>query len=438
MLICLLIEIVILLRIQRIIVALFLSCFCALPALRAERSDSAVVRFLENEYGVRFTSDNRMVFFQNGQEKFDDLFSAVRQAKSTIHLEYFNFRNDSISALLFQLLAERVKAGVKVRALFDGFGNSSNNRPLRKTHLQALRQQGIEIYEYDPIRFPYINHVFKRDHRKIVVIDGLIGYTGGMNVADYYIKGKPEFGNWRDIHVRVEGSVVGDLQRSFVGFWNEVTGQTLQGDTLYPGFRDARKSFEGLKADTTATAGRKLIGFVNRIPGRTPRIVRETFLTAFESARQQIQIINPYFTLNRKLRRALRRAIERGVDVQVMVSDKSDIPITPRIVEYNVHQLMKLGAKIYFYTGGFHHSKVLMVDSSFCYIGSANLNARSLAFDYECNLLVPDVSSTQALQSIFEADKRTNCYQLTPERWKRFKRSRRFSAWLFHFLAPFV
>lgn len=424
--------------ISKITLALFLSCFCTLSSLQAERSDSAVVRFLEQEYGVKFTTDNRLVFFQNGQEKFDDLFAAVRQAKSTIHLEYFNFRNDSISALLFDLLAERVKAGVKVRALFDGFGNSSNNQPLRKKHLIALRQQGIEIYEYDKIRFPYINHVFKRDHRKIVVIDGLIGYTGGMNVADYYIKGKPEFGDWRDIHMRMEGSVVGDLQRSFVGFWNEVTGQSLQGDTLYPGFRDARKSFVELKKDTTATAGHKLIGFVSRIPGVTPRIVRETFLTSINAAQRQIQIINPYFTLNRKLRKALKRAIKRGVDVQVMVSDKSDIPITPRIVEYNVHQLMKAGAKVYFYTGGFHHSKIMMVDSSFCFVGSANLNARSLSFDYESNYLVADAPSTQALQGIFETDKRTRCYELTPEVWRAFKRSRRFAGWLFHFLAPFV
>ena len=108
----------------------------------------------------------------SGQEKFDDMFRAIRQAKKSIHLEYFNFRNDSIANLLFSLLEERARAGVEVRALFDAFGNSSNNRPLKRQHLDTIRAKGIEIYEFDPITFPWINHVFARDHRKIVVIDG--------------------------------------------------------------------------------------------------------------------------------------------------------------------------------------------------------------------------------------------------------------------------
>lgn len=123
-----------------------------------------------------------------GQEKFDDMFQAIRQARKSIHLEYFNFRNDSIADALFDLLAEKAKEGVEVRALFDAFGNASNNKPLKKKHIKALRARGIEIYKFDPLRFPWINHVFSRDHRKIVVIDGKLAYTGGMNVADYYIK----------------------------------------------------------------------------------------------------------------------------------------------------------------------------------------------------------------------------------------------------------
>ena len=124
----------------------------------------------------------------SGQEKFDDLFKAIRQARSSIHLEYFNFRNDSIANLLFNLLEEKAQEGVEVRALFDGFGNDSNNRPLRRKQIQDIRRRGIEIYEFDPIRFPFVNHIFHRDHRKIVVIDGQIAYPGGMNVADYYIR----------------------------------------------------------------------------------------------------------------------------------------------------------------------------------------------------------------------------------------------------------
>ena len=119
----------------------------------------------------------------SGQQKFDDMFEAIRQARHSIHLEYFNFRNDSIAMLLFDLLREKRKEGVEVRALLDGFGNDSNNQPLLKKHIKTLRADGIGIWEFDPIRFPWVNHIWPRDHRKIVVIDGSIAYTGGMNVA---------------------------------------------------------------------------------------------------------------------------------------------------------------------------------------------------------------------------------------------------------------
>ena len=402
------------------------------------RSDSAVVDMLRTDYGVRFSDNNRLVVFKNGTEKFEDLFRAVSAARSSIHLEYFNFRNDSISKALFTLLVRKAAEGVEVRALFDGFGNTSNNRPLRARHLDSLRARGVEIYEFDPIRFPWITKAFHRDHRKIVVIDGSVAYTGGMNVADYYITGKEEFGEWRDTHTRVEGDAVGELQKIFINFWNRVTGQDIHGAQYYPGERDARQLFPDLRRDTTQTAGRKRLGVVDRVPRETPDIIRRTFQTAIDSARSQIQIINPYFTLNGKLKRALKRAVRRGVDLQVMVSAKSDIPVTPRVVEYNVHQLMKLGAKIYFFEGGFHHSKIMMVDSTFAFVGSANLNSRSLSFDYECNLLIADAPTTHELQRIFETDRRQRCFLLTPERWASFPRRYRRQGWWFHFLAPLL
>lgn len=402
-----------------------------------ERADSVVVGMLRHDCGVRFSDNNRVVLFTTGQAKFDDLFAAVGQARRTIHMEYFNFRNDSISRALFALLARKVKEGVKVRVLFDGFGNASNNRPLRPSHLDTCRALGMEIYEFAPLRFPYINHALHRDHRKIVVIDGMVAYTGGMNVADYYITGKPEFGEWRDVHMRVEGDAVGELQAIFVGFWNRVTGQDVQGPDLYPGEKDARCYFHGLKPDTAVTAGRKRVGVVDRVPRETADIMRRTFITALDAAQKQVQLINPYFTLTRDVRRALDRAIERGVDVQIMVSAKSDIPVTPRIVERRAWQLMKRGAKVWFYEGGFHHSKVMMVDSAFTFAGSTNLNSRSLKFDYECNLLIADSCTTHELQRMFEADKR-RCFRLTPERWRQFPAWQRFKGWMFQILTPFV
>lgn len=403
-----------------------------------QRVDSMVVNYLSKEWHVNFSSNNRITIFKRGQEKFDDMFQAIRQARKSIHLEYFNFRNDSISQQLFTLLAECASRGVKVRALFDGFGNSSNNRPLKQKHLEMLREHGIEIYEFDRVRFPWINHALHRDHRKIVVIDGLIAYTGGMNVADYYINGKAEFGEWRDIHARIEGDAVGELQTVFLGFWNKVTKQDIHGPQYYPGERDARCFFSNLKADASASSGRKEIGIVNRDVKETPRIIHDTFLKIINGSKKQIQIINPYFTLCGHIKRALKRATKRGVDVQIMVSEKSDIPITPRIVEHNVRQLMKAGAKIYFFQGGFHHSKIMMADSVCSFIGSANLNSRSLSFDYECNLFIADKATTSELQEIFETDKQTRCFLLTPERWKSFPRMHRLQGRIFRILAPVV
>lgn len=402
------------------------------------RSDSDIVNYLQEQFGVKFTENNRVVLFKTGEEKFADLFPAVEAARRSIHLEYFNFRNDSISKKLFDLLIEKAQEGVKVRALFDGFGNSSNNQPLRSEHLDTLRAHGIEIYEYDPIRFPWVNHILHRDHRKIVVIDGEIAYTGGMNVADYYIVGKPEFGEWRDIHMRVEGDVVGDLQAVFLKFWNKVTGQDVQGPEYYPGERDAREHFPMLVQDTTQTSARKVVGVVNRDPYESPKVIHDTFVWAIDHAQEKILIINPYLTLCRHIKRSLKRAAKRGVDVQIMVSSKSDIPITPRVVEYNVHRLMKHGVEIYFFEGGFHHSKVMMVDDLYSFVGSANLNSRSLSFDYECNLLIADPCTTRQLTDIFLLDRDTRCFRLTPERWKEFGKWKRMSGWFFHFLTPFV
>lgn len=425
------------------VIVIFLTHFIYLPALAqkcrpAKHSDLDIVNFLQEDFGVKFTGNNRLVVFKTGKEKFDDLLPALRAAKQSIHLEYFNFRNDSISKELFAILVRKAAEGVKVRALFDGFGNSSNNRPLRTRHLDSLRARGVEIYEFDPIRFPWINHVFHRDHRKIVVIDGVVAYTGGMNVADYYITGKPEFGEWRDIHTRVEGDVVGELQKVFLNFWNRVTHQNVHGAEYYPGERDARNDFGMLKQDTTPTAGSKIIGVVNRDPCETPRIIHDTFVHAIEHAEKQILIINPYFTLCRHIKRALKKAARRGVDVQIMVSQKSDIPVTPRVVEYNAHKLMKAGAKMYFFTGGFHHSKIMMVDSLYAFVGSANLNSRSLSFDYECNMLVADRYTTAQLQEIFYHDRDTRCFMLTPELWKNWGRWKKTKGWIFHFLSPFV
>ncbi len=418
----------------RTLIVTIIANFCLLSAADAQRSDSTIVRQLREE-GIRFSDNNSVTLLMSGQEKFDDMFCAIRQARSSVHLEYFNFRNDSIASLLFDLLAEKAKEGVEVRALFDGFGNDSNNQPLLKKHIKAIRKRGIEIYEFDPIRFPWINHVLHRDHRKIVVIDGQIAYTGGMNVADYYINGTPQVGEWRDMHCRIDGDEVNTLQAIFLRIWNKTARQNVHGAKYFRGIRGGYY-FHDLKPDTCCTAGHKMVGIINREPRTSNKIIRQFYINAINDAKDSIKLVNPYLTLTGKLKRALKRAVKRGVKVEVMVSAKSDIPLTPDCVFYNVHKLMKHGVDVYIYEPGFHHTKIIMVDGMFCTVGSANLNSRSLRFDYEENAVIIDPCTTAELSHMFDHDK-TRSFKLTPEKWKEFRTGwQKFVGWFAHFLAP--
>lgn len=418
----------------RTLIVTIIANFCLLSAANAQRSDSTIVRQLREE-GIRFSDNNSVTLLMSGQEKFDDMFCAIRQARSSVHLEYFNFRNDSIASLLFDLLAEKAKEGVEVRALFDGFGNDSNNQPLLKKHIKAIRKRGIEIYEFDPIRFPWINHVLHRDHRKIVVIDGQIAYTGGMNVADYYINGTPQVGEWRDMHCRIDGDEVNTLQAIFLRIWNKTARQNVHGAKYFRGIRGGYY-FHDLKPDTCCTAGHKMVGIINREPRTSNKIIRQFYINAINDAKDSIKLVNPYLTLTGKLKRALKRAVKRGVKVEVMVSAKSDIPLTPDCVFYNVHKLMKHGVDVYIYEPGFHHTKIIMVDGMFCTVGSANLNSRSLRFDYEENAVIIDPCTTAELSHMFDHDK-TRSFKLTPEKWKEFRTGwQKFVGWFAHFLAP--
>lgn len=420
-------------RVKSIIIA-FIACLCIIAEVSAQTSDSLIVNQLEEE-GVKFSHNNSVTLLMSGQEKFDDMFQAIRQACSSVHLEYFNFRNDSIASLLFDLLAEKAKEGVEVRALFDGFGNDSNNQPLQKRHLKNIRSRGIEIFEFDPVRFPWINHVFHRDHRKIVVIDGQIAYTGGMNVADYYINGTKQVGEWRDMHCRIDGDEVNTLQAIFLRIWNKTARQNIHGAKYFRGTHGGYY-FKGLKPDTCCTAGHKTVGIINREPRTSNKIIRTFYTNAINDAQDSIKLVNPYLTLNHKLKKALRQAVKRGVKVEVMVSAHSDIPLTPDCVFYNVHKLMKHGVNVYIYEPGFHHTKIIMVDGRFCTVGSANLNSRSLRFDYEENAVIIDRCTTAQLSKMFDRDK-TKSFLLTPNKWKKFRTPwQKFVGWFAHLLAP--
>ena len=391
-----------------------------------KNSDSTLIAYLNN-LGIETTSHNKLKLLKSGEEKFIDLFQKIEEAKHHVHLEYFNFRNDSIANALFELLAKKAKEGVEIRAIFDAFGNFSNNQPLKKKHLKDIREKGIEIVKFDPLRFPWINHVFHRDHRKIVVIDGKIGYTGGMNIADYYIEGLPEIGDWRDMHIRVEGTAVNYLQDIFLDMWNKCTKQEIGGSAYYP-----------LQNDTTSSClWDKNVAIVDRYPRKDPKTMREVYAHAIENAENKVQIINPYFTPIKRIKKAIKRAVNKGVKVEVMIPGKSDIGFTPDAALYIANQLRKKGVDIYIYNGGFHHSKIMMIDSLYCTVGSTNLNSRSLRFDYEVNAFIFDKETTDELIQMFKEDQEDSVL-LTAEMYKKRTPWKKFIGWFAHLFTPFL
>lgn len=407
-----------------LVIALTTSCssrFVPIERRNYERSDSAFVQYLKNE-GVPYTTNNQIEILNGAQAKFDSLFSDIKKAKHHIHLEYFNFRNDSINKVLLELLAQKAKEGVEVRALFDAFGNLSNNRPLKKRDLEKIRESGVNIVKFSPIVFPWINRLFARDHRKIVVIDGEKAYIGGINVADYYLNGIKGVGEWRDMHSRVEGDAVNELQKIFLDMWYKETGERIDGDSYYPRHRIA----EG--AD---------VAIVDRWPRKTPARMRDAYANAINSAKDSIILINPYFVPLCNVKKAIEKAIDDSIKVKIILSEKGDLPMIPDGVWRVAYKLMKRGAEVYMYKDGFNHSKVMCIDGSFCTIGSANLNSRSLICDYESNLFIFGKEDTDELYHYIDLDKQKS-YKLTKEIYKKRSCWSRFCGWLVMLITPFV
>lgn len=385
------------------------------------QSDEAFKSYLQAE-NIEITANNDVELLNGAHEKFEDMFGAIKNAKHHIHLEYFNFRNDSINKELIALLAQKAKEGVEVRALFDAFGNMSNNKPLKKEHIEAIRAQGIELVKFDPIIFPWVNHSVSRDHRKIVVIDGVVAYTGGINVADYYLTGLEGIGKWRDIHARVEGAAVAKLQDIFLAMWNRETGQQIGGHKYYP---------------LPPEPGKAQVAVVDRWPGKNPKQMRQVYANAINAAKDSITIVSPYFIPLKVVRRAIEKAIDDGVQVNIMLTAKGDIPLLPDGVWRLGYRYMKRGANVYMYNGGFNHSKVMCADGKYMTVGSTNLNSRSLRYDYETNIFVFDEEDTRDLYDIIAEDKKES-FLLTKEIYKERSWWRRFCGFFVVLLTPIM
>ena len=394
-----------------------LVCFMSLTA--KAQSDVEEMEYLKF-HGIDVTDGNEVRMLKSGHDKFVDMFDAIRNAKSFVHLEYFNFRNDSIAGLLFDLLARKAKEGVEVRAMYDAFGNASNNQPIRHHQHDSLCALGIQLVKFDPIDFPWVNHIIPRDHRKIVVVDGKVAYTGGMNVADYYVDGLEGIGPWRDLHMHIEGEAVNRLHEIFARMWAQATGEMLVGQKYFP---------------THSNEGSVKVAVVDRAPRLSNKSIRQLYVSMLDNARKKVRLINPYFVPTHSVRDALKRCIDRGVEVEILISEKSDIPLTPDASHYVGRLLQKRGAKVYMFRGGFHHTKMMIVDDTFCTVGSSNLDSRSLRCDHEVNTVVFDRKVTGELVDMFENDKKASVLMDT-DYWQNKTTWKRFVGWFGNLLTP--
>ena len=327
----------------------------------------------------------------NGRDKFDDLVRHIAQAEKYVHVEYYKFWNDSIGNAVLEALAERAAQGVEVRLLYDAFGNNGEAPGCTPEFLKKWRERGVRMEGYDPPSFPYIGSALHRDHRKIVVIDGKICYTGGFNVADYYIHGRETIGPWRDMHMRMHGEDIAMCyERLFEKLWNKTTKEGLckpSDDTLATDWEGGIKTY-----------------VVSREPGKKSADMRIAFSTAIDSARKRIVIVNPYTMHCRRVRKALYRALKRGVRLQYMTSYVSDHNFTTDMTGVEMHRLEKRGAEIYLYHGGFHHDKVMLIDDTLASVGTANMDCRSMKFDWEVTAFMKSPELTARLQRVFDDD----------------------------------
>lgn len=349
--------------------------------------------------GAVVTGDNDVDILVDGNQKFETLLEDLRGAKSFIHMQYYIIRNDVLFERICQVLEEKAAQGVTVRILFDSMGS----RMVRKSLWKKLNAKGIETAEFFPAllgRFQLrINY---RNHRKIVVIDNKVAYVGGFNVGKEYIDLDPEFGHWRDTHLRIKGYAVWGLQLRFLLDWNYAARQHLLEDVAM---------FQGVEP-----AGRDgcEIQIISSGPDNTAQQIRDNYLRMIGKARERIFIQTPYFIPDESILNALKIAIHSGIEVNIMIPCKPDHPFVYWATYSYVGELLMAGANCYTYDRGFLHSKGMCVDGKvFCY-GTANMDIRSFALNFEVNALIYDEKKAAEMEAIFYKDLE-DCTQITKD-----------------------
>lgn len=328
--------------------------------------------------------------FNDGKRKFDALFEDIQQAQSHIHLQYFILNDDDLGRRLVSLLTEKAQQGVKVLFLYDALGSSS----LPKRFFDEFEKAGGKTAAFLPAMLASINPRFNhRNHRKLAVLDGTVGYIGGFNVGDEYIGEKKEFGYWRDTHLRLEGNIVHSLQNRFFIDWNQAAEKypMKYQETYFPEIGEAT----GAAMQIVASG-----------PLEMREDIKNGYLKMIHHARKSIFLQTPYFIPDKSIMDALRTASLGGVDVQLMIPHQADHLFVHSATLAFARELLEDGVKVYSYKNGFLHAKTLVVDGQACSVGSANMDVRSFALNFELNAFVYDAQPAAEMAEFFRHDRK--------------------------------
>jgi cardiolipin synthase A/B len=386
-----------------------------LPGAAKEKEN--IVKLLMNNSHSLLTTGNKLKILNNGDKTVKTIFQAIENARQHIHLEYYIIENDEVGNQLKELLIRKSLQGVEVRIIIDDVGSWG----LSKRFIRELRNAGIDVQSFMEVRFPRLTpRVNYRNHRKIAIIDGEIGFTGGINFADRYLKGLKKIGPWRDTHLQIEGDAVACLQVIFAADWFFVKNENLVGSKYFKPLTD----LPGTAVQISASG-----------PDSDWESISQAFFAAITSARKDVFIVTPYLMPPPSILNALKVAALGGINVQILMPEFSDSHI-PQWGSFSfVEELLEAGVRIFFYQKGFIHSKLMMVDGIFSSVGTTNLDFRSLETNFEINTFIFDASFTRQLSGYFHADL-LNSREIFFNEWKKRTRFARWKESLAHLISP--
>ncbi len=351
-------------------------------------------------YQAFFTQNNDVKIFTDGKEKFDELFKCIENAKESIHVQYYIIKYDDLGKQLISLLEKKAKEGVEVRLLYDCVGS----RRLSDKHVKALNDAGGKTGRFFRSCFRHINlKINYRNHRKIVVIDGHIGFVGGFNVGNEYLGLKKRFGYWRDTHIKIVGSAVSDLQKRFFLDWSNATKEDM---SYQPKYFPEMIDDEGY--------GDVAVQIITSGPDKTDEIIKQNYIKLINSAQKSILIQTPYFIPDSSVMEAIKIAALSGIDVRIMIPNKPDHLFVYWATYYYIGELLKYGVKVYTYEKGFLHAKTLVIDGTVSTVGTANFDMRSFKLNFEIIAILYDSQKSMELKKSFEEDINYSL-QVTPE-----------------------